>query len=792
MSKLSLTKTVNYLLLQTVLLAILLTVTDLSFLLIADHSETELSVGVTLLSNLSFNFLFSIITVAILSLPYILISRLNSTLAKVIISAVIVLILISNAALDHYSNQTHLSLGSDLFGYSLSEILFIAGSSTDVSFSLIFLFLAIPVAFLLLNRLKWEEKFNTLWLIIPVILGAGLSLIFYPNFRETSRLSYFLNDGWALWQDRSSQTPQNWDSQNEYPLMRPFNAEDDVLGANLELHSTKPNIVILVVEGLGSDFTGENAQYTGFTPFLDSLSKHSLYWSNFLSNTGRSFGALPSILGSAPFGQQGFLELDELPDHISLISLLKKNGYYTSYFEGGQSSFDKKNRYLNNEGIDQMTDQNSFDNTYQKTAETDKGFSWGYPDSEIYRKTLTSLYEGEKPRLDIIMSISNHEPFQFPEKEKYVRKLEELLSTSALPASKKRTIEKNPEVFASLLYTDESIRNLMDGFKNRPDFQNTIFIITGDHRLIPIPQKDVICRYHVPLMIYSPMQRQAREFKGLSSHMDITPSLGNMLFHAYAIQTPEEVPWIGTGLSSSHTFVAKKEIPLMKYKGSFADFISGDTYLSDGKFFSISDGLGLQEASNPELLTEVKEKYKLTKNAFQYATLQNKIIPAGLKMNDSKLVKFTAEEQRRIDQLCKGLDEGQIFFMARDSAHHKHYDIALLLLDHLNNLNFNHFDGRTLRGRIYGWTDRYEEAEKELKLVIDRSPLYSDAYSALLDLYWWNSKGPKAKKIAALAEKYFAENRTFIKSVNEKMDRFSPEELRDDLTSTDQLNLSTL
>jgi hypothetical protein len=39
--------------------------------------------------------------------------------------------------------------------------------------------------------------------------------------------------------------------------------------------------------------------------YLDSLIPKSLYWENFVSN-GRTFGALPSILGSLPYGEKDF------------------------------------------------------------------------------------------------------------------------------------------------------------------------------------------------------------------------------------------------------------------------------------------------------------------------------------------------------------------------------------------------------------------------------------------------------------------------------------------------------
>jgi uncharacterized sulfatase len=57
-----------------------------------------------------------------------------------------------------------------------------------------------------------------------------------------------------------------------------------------------------------------------FTPFLDELSGKSLYWANFLATQGRTFGALPSILGSLPYAEKGFTNLGErMPNTLTLI-----------------------------------------------------------------------------------------------------------------------------------------------------------------------------------------------------------------------------------------------------------------------------------------------------------------------------------------------------------------------------------------------------------------------------------------------------------------------------------------
>ena len=53
----------------------------------------------------------------------------------------------------------------------------------------------------------------------------------------------------------------------------------------------------------------------------------------------------------------------------------------------------------------------------------------------------------------------------------------------------------------------------MKVYAKRPEYNNTIFIITGDHRLIPIVQKDKLCRFHVAVFNFSPMLKKIRKIQ---------------------------------------------------------------------------------------------------------------------------------------------------------------------------------------------------------------------------------------------------------------------------------------
>src|SRR5437016_3968212 len=127
----------------------------------------------------------------------------------------------------------------------------------------------------------------------------------------------------------------------QYPFLR---GEDthDVLGEylNFEPGAPPPNMVFLGVEGLGRAFSCPNAYRGSFTPFLDELAGKSLYFENFLASQGRTFASLPSILGSLPFGDQGFNSFgSRMPKSLTLLSILKRSGYRTRFFCGTRLDF---------------------------------------------------------------------------------------------------------------------------------------------------------------------------------------------------------------------------------------------------------------------------------------------------------------------------------------------------------------------------------------------------------------------------------------------------------------------
>jgi len=666
--------------------------------------------------------------------------------------------LLLNAVLTRYFSETLLYLGSDLLGYSRAEIWATLTSIEDLS-----LVYVIPVFVLMggywLTFIQLFSKVQTKYIIrtlVPISMMGAISLFSTGSFGN----QYVRNKIVHLSSDIVSKKARavslaNASFEAEYPLLRSSEELEDVLGPFLNVVDQRPNFVFIVCEGLGRDFTGHEAEYAGFTPFLDSLADKSLTWDNFVCNSGRSFGIMGSLFGSLPFGDNGFLELESPPNHLSLLSVLNRNGYEVSYLEGSSSSFDRKINFLEYHGVKNVIDRSNYGPDYEAAEENELGFSWGYPDREIFKRALVASDDSAKPRLDLIFTVSGHEPFVFPDRPKYEDRVRRMLDDLPLAESKKKVISANGPVFASLLYTDEAIREFLQAYAKRPEYDRTIFIITGDHRLIPIPHRNEICRFHVPFMIHSPMVKKPVRFSSVSSHLDVVPSLLAFLKENYNQEVGPEFAWLGDGIDTARIFRSEKKIPLMKHKGGIHDYISGEYMVSRGELLKIKDGMSLDGVEDKVQLDAVKKEMNHFLQLNKYLVENDRILPLpaeDLEKAHQHDKRYSEAELKWIARETKDLDNDALFLMARDLAWNGEKEKARLICDYILTELPNHFDARILKARSLAWDGLHSESEREFLDVIRRNPYYYDSYLGALDLYWWSGEDDKALDLGGVAK----------------------------------------
>ena len=719
--------------------------------------------SISLLKAIVHHIGFTAITGIIMVFPFNFWENLRSKYGFNIVFVLLSFILIIEAMLTGYYCTTLVPLGSDLLGYSYSDMKITIANSGGLMLS-VYLFIGIVILislFLGLYRVtsKVYHRISRMYPFTIILFSLFVASLFTDgkpiNQNKTQYLVVNLYN--------SSTEDNSYTSTEEYPLVKKPNIEN-VLGEYFTLNEQKPNIVFIMVEGLGRDFVGEGAEYGGFTPYLDSLTTKSLYWENFLSNTGRTFGVLPSLLGSLPFGKSGFMELEEFPNKLTLFSVLKNNGYHTSFYQGTNSSFDKVDRFLNRESVDFVLDKSGFGVNYQQQAEDAAGSSWGYPDKELFKKSISLPREENQPRLEVYMTISTHEPFIPPSQEYYEREVKTILSKGNFDSRAEKVIEKNDNVFATLLYTDEAIKWFMQAYKSQPNYENTIFIITGDHRLIPIPQRNNISRFHVPLIMYSPMLKATRKMSSVSSHFDVTPSILALLENQYELKMPKKVAWMGGALDMQTAFRSTKNIPLMRNKNELKEYISKEKLYTDGDIMEIDENMDLSSAFGGGSVEASLERFKSVNH---YVTTENKIIPDSLAIFTIQKEKFTDAETIWLNSVYDGKDSDKGYFKARELAWNKKWDKALLLCRYNLSEAPSHIDTKILMGRVNSWIGNHDKAIEILKECININPNYIDSYAALFDVYFWSDKFREGLELTIAVE----ENSASANEISDKISR---------------------
>jgi lipoteichoic acid synthase len=700
------------------------------------------------LSGIGFDLLYALYLSSLVVVLHTVVSLVIPSAAYWLTALVFSLILLLTFCFIQYFSTTLVPLGADLFGYSFTEILHTISSSGGISWALLWvpvLILILVVGFIKLYRRAAlaQTSFKgavVLWSIF--FLSWFLPHQSKPESFErdldyylaVNKTQYFISHAADFTRDLLTDHPPE---NSRYPFVRPLDYPDQ-LGNFLNKAEGYPNFVFVIVEGLGRNFTGPEASYSGFTPFLDSLAGKSLYWNNFLSNAGRTFGALPSILGSLPYSRDGFMSYGtNMPDHQTLVSLLKPFGYTANFFYGGNPNFDNQDVFLEYQGFDRIVDQTKFPHTEE--LEGGARSSWGYADNEVFSLAAKEIPQDENPRIDVFLTLSTHEPFAVPDTT-FETIFHEKLKMGNWPEHRKKIITENKAIFSSLLYTDHAIRNLIRSYSTRDDFKNTIFIITGDHRLVPIPMDSKIDRYHVPLIIYSPLATANKSFGAVGVHSSITPTLLSLMKAQYGLELPNEMPFISGPLSTAERFSSDLSIALIRNKNELKDYIEGDYFLSEERLYKIGPHLSIQPEVNEKIKKQLGDKLKQFTRRLIYVCESNQWDKKASPFHRVAF-SFSPSENKFIQgQRWEQMIPDSAFARARRAAFKKKYTESRLLLKYLLNRSPNYHDARILLGRTYGWESKYDSAELYVNQTLARATYYEDAFVALADIEYWQGK----------------------------------------------------
>ena len=274
--------------------------------------------------------------------------------------------------------------------------------------------------------------------------------------------------------------------------------------------ATNPNIVFIFMESMSAKLMQAYGQSKKLTPYLDSLYHESLVFNNIYSAGIHTNHGMYSTLYSFPtIMKRNAMKGSVIPVYSGLPTVLKDNGYYNLFFMTHESQYDNMNAFFRTNGFDEIHAEENYPK--EKIAN-----HFGVQDDYLYEYALPILNEraqSGQPFFTVLLSISNHPPYVLPS---YFHPKSEKIEDQIVE------------------YADWSIRQFMTEAQKQPWFDNTLFILIGDHgKLVGTPENEMPESYnHVPLMIYGKgiTPQAINDFGG---QIDVAPTLLGMLGISY-------------------------------------------------------------------------------------------------------------------------------------------------------------------------------------------------------------------------------------------------------------------
>lgn len=272
---------------------------------------------------------------------------------------------------------------------------------------------------------------------------------------------------------------------------------------------TGRNVVVILMESMSTALMG-NEKGQSLTPFLDSLSRDSWCFSNMYSAGNHTNHGIYATLYSWPaimFRNQ--MKGSVVPKYSGLPTVLREKGYSTMFFMTHESQYDNMNAFLRTNGFDEIYSQEDYPR--EKVVN-----SFGVQDDFLYQYAIPRIGEAARRGtgfLAVMLSVSNHPPYVIPDSFK--------------PRSR--------DMDAAIVeYADWSIRRFFEEARRQPWYDNTIFVLLGDHgKVVGTPECELPESFnHIPLIIHG-KGITPRVTSTFALQEDVAPTLLGMLGVAY-------------------------------------------------------------------------------------------------------------------------------------------------------------------------------------------------------------------------------------------------------------------
>jgi len=280
----------------------------------------------------------------------------------------------------------------------------------------------------------------------------------------------------------------------------------------------KPNIILIGLESLNARYLTRFGNPDNLTPTIDSLARESVFFTNLQATGTRTIRGMEAItLSIPPTPGRSIIKRQNSNNLFTIGEVFKQKGYSRTFFYGGDGHFDNMNTFFGNNGFDIVDRkkkhrlQEDFPTKRIHINDDEVTFenAWATCDGDLYDKVLKiadQQYESDQPFFNFVMTSSNHQPYTYPD------------GFVDIPSGTSRE--------GAIKYMDFAFKKFIEKAKNKPWFENTIFIVVSDHCAYSAGRSEInVKSYHIPAFIYNLKSSQSKEIDKLCSQIDLFPTL---------------------------------------------------------------------------------------------------------------------------------------------------------------------------------------------------------------------------------------------------------------------------
>ena len=265
----------------------------------------------------------------------------------------------------------------------------------------------------------------------------------------------------------------------------------------------KTNVMYVILEGFSRYIMSDAGNVKGVTPCLDAIADSAIFFTQFYANTFRTDRALPALLSALP--SQPTMSIMDQPAKSnrlpSMAATLRKNGYNTAFYYGGDADYSNMRSYLMATGFSTVVAEENF----ERKLRTGK---WGVADGPMLQRVAADAATAKQPFFCVALTGSSHEPFDVP-------------GHSAL---------KEPELNA-FHYADSCLGRFITTLKASEVWKNTLVVIVPDH--LGAYPKNIdnyqFWRYRLPLIFTGGVVEKPQRINTLGCQTDIPATVLAML-----------------------------------------------------------------------------------------------------------------------------------------------------------------------------------------------------------------------------------------------------------------------